>query len=35
MGNEVANEMRGFVHRMIDKVESDGAWWREEARALV
>jgi hypothetical protein len=27
--------MRGFVREMINKVESDGAWWREEARALV
>jgi hypothetical protein len=34
MRNEVADEMRGFVRRMIDKVESDGAWWRAEARAL-
>jgi hypothetical protein len=35
MGNEVADEMRGFVRGMIDKVESDGAWWRAEARASV
>jgi hypothetical protein len=33
MGNEVANGRRGFVREMINEVESDGAWWREEARA--
>jgi hypothetical protein len=30
----VANGMRGFVHELINRVEGDGAWWGEEARAL-
>jgi hypothetical protein len=24
----VANERRGFVRELINRVESDGAWWR-------
>jgi hypothetical protein len=35
MGNEVANGIRGFIRELIHRVESDGAWWGEEARASV
>jgi hypothetical protein len=33
MRNEVTDEMRGFVRGIINKIKSDGAWWREEAKA--